>query len=597
MKRALLLVALVLGCGNPPPTTDAGGTGGGGGKGGAGGGSAAGGGSGGGDAGTGGTGGGAAGGDAGTGGSAGDGGTPDCLTHELRDVTIPMRDGKSLAAFVRGPKDPACKLPVVVIQTPYGKDNAKLLWFSGAGTDPLFDSKDYAFVVVDWRGFFGSAAAKVAGAQPFAEDGYDTIEWAGTQPFSTGKVGMWGVSALCVQQFRTAVQKPPHLAAAVPIFCAMNTTYEQYYPGGVLRLEYYNFIGFYFGAGAILAAPYRNATWLLAENLLKPQDVTVPMLVVAGWYDLYPKGSFDTWNGLLASSPAAAQHRLLVGEWIHFAVGGETAGGRALTPQELKYVDAAKKVQTDSRDFFDLHLRGQAAGAASAWSPVRYVRSGEGTWESGPAWPPAGQTARTLYLAGDGGLSATAPTAGTVTSTYVSLDPSPTIGGGTLQGALLHGPQPQNAVVARTDARVFAGPLLTQPLKIRGPLAVSLDVATDRADTDFAARLTDVQVDGGHLLLAEGIRRLKLRGNLGVVAPVDAGVRYTVPISFTSELAYTFAAGHRVGLIITSSNYPRFDRNPNTGADFFPDAGTPAFDATNTLFVNGGSLLTLPTDP
>lgn len=126
---------------------------------------------------------------------------------------------------------------------------------------------------------------------------------------------------------------------------------------------------------------------------------------------------------------------------------------------------------------------------------------------------------------------------------------------------------------------------------------MSLDVATDRADTDFAARLTDLHPDGGHLLLAEGIRRLKLRSSLSTVSAVDAGSRYTVPISFTSELAYTFKAGHCVGLIITSSNYPRFERNPNTGADDFPDAGFPAFDATNTLFLDGASRLVLQADP
>ncbi len=576
LSRLLVLLALAS-CGKMPAAVD-GGPGGGS----AGGGSAGGGG--------GGTGGGTE--DAGS----FDAGTPDCTTHELRDVAIPMRDGKTLAAFIRVPKDARCKLPVVLIQTPYGKDGAKSTFFSGAGTDPLFDSKDYAFVVVDWRGFFGSASAKVPGMQPFAEDGFDTVEWAGTQSWSNGKVGTWGVSALCVQQYRTATLKPPHLAAAVPIFCSMNTAYEQYYPGGVLRLEYYNFIGFYFGSGSILANPYRNATWLFAEQLLKPADITIPVMVVAGWYDLYPSGSLGTWNELKAS-PAAANHRLLIGEWIHQAIGAETAGGRALNPQELRYVDSAKRVQSDSRDFFDLHLRKLATSAAAGWAKVRYLRGGEGTWESSPDWPPTGTAPRTFILNADGGLAAAASTATPVTFPYVPLDPSPTLGGSTLNGALLHGPTIQSAVVSRSDAVVFTSPLLTQPLRTRGAITVSLDVATDRADTDFAARLTDFQADGGHLLLAEGIRRLKLRSSLSTVSAVDAGVRYTVPISFTSELAYTFGVGHRVGLIITSSNYPRFERNPNTGADAFPDSGFPAFDANNTLYVNGASKLILQADP
>jgi len=525
-----------------------------------------------------------------------DGGTPDCTDHLTSDVMIPMRDGKTLSAFVRKPKDARCKLPTVLIQTPYNKESARLGWFSGLDAQPLFDSKDYAFVVVDWRGFFGSVAARVAGNQPYGDDGFDTVEWIASQPFSNGKVGTWGVSALCVQQYKTAVMKPPHLAAAVPIFCSMNTTYEGYYPGGVLRREYYDFIGFYFGGGVILNNPYRNATWQFAENLLKPADVTVPMLLVAGWYDLDPVGELKTWSDL-STSPAAAQHRLVIGDWIHFAVGGESAGGRMLSAQELKFIDSSKRIQTDSRDFFDLHLRGLTASAASGWAKVRYVRSGEGTWESSPVWPPTGTTPKNLFLAADGGLVDAAPAARTVTFPYVPLDPSPTVGGGTLQGTLAHGPAMQQAVTSRADARVFTGPLLAAPLRIRGPLSLTLDVATDRADTDLAARLTDVQPDGGHLLIAEGIRRLKLRGSFAAPAVVDAGVRYTVPVGFTSDLAYTFAAGHRVGLIITSSNYPRFDRNANTGADLFPDGGFPAFDATNTLYLDGASKLVLPADP
>jgi uncharacterized protein len=288
---------------------------------------------------------------------------------------------------------------------------------------------------------------------------------------------------------------------------------------------------------------------------------------------------------------------VLIGEWIHQAIGAETSGGRALNAQELRYVDSARRVQTDSRDFFDLHLRNLPTSAAAGWAKVRYIRGGEGTWESSPDWPPAGPAPRTFLLNADAGLAATASTATAVTFPYVSLDPSPTVGGSTLNGALLHGPMIQGAVVSRPDALVFTSPPLTQPLRTRGAITVSLDVATDRADTDFAARLTDFQPDGGHLLLAEGIRRLKLRSSLSTVSGVDAGVRYTVPISFTSELAYTFGAGHRLGLIITSSNYPRFDRNPNTGADFFPDSGFPAFDATNTLYVNGASKLILQADP
>ena len=143
-----------------------------------------------------------------------DGQAPDCAPYRFEDVMIPMRDGNFLSAFVRRPMDEACRLPAILIQTPYNKENARTMWFDDPSGEPLFESADYAFVVVDWRGFFGSAQAAVTGTQPYGEDGYDTVEWIAAQSFSDGKVGTWGVSALCVQQYRTAVEQPPHLAAA-----------------------------------------------------------------------------------------------------------------------------------------------------------------------------------------------------------------------------------------------------------------------------------------------------------------------------------------------------------------------------------------------
>jgi predicted acyl esterase len=536
-------------------------------------------------------GGGAGGAGAGSAGGAVDGG-PDCTVQEYRDLMVPMRDGKALAAFGRLPVDPRCQVPTVLIQTPYGKENARSLWFGDAGVNPLFASTDYAFVVEDWRGFFGSAAAKVVGTQPYGQDGYDTVEWIASQPFSDGKVGTWGVSALCVQQYRTAVLKPPHLSAAVPIFCELNTTYGQYYPGGVLRREYFAFISTYFGGGAaITGAPYRSPLWTAVESALSPSDVDTPVMLVAGWYDLYPAGSLSTWSELLASSPQSSKHRLLIGEWIHYATGGESAGGRPLTAQELQWVDSGQVVQRDSLAFFDLHLRGLSQSPAAQWQKVRYSRSG--TWLAAPAWPPTGASVDYL-LASTGELSVTAPAVGQLSLPYAVADPSPTLGGGTLLPSLTHGPTDQSPVSARGDAVTFKTPALSQPLDIAGHLALHLEVATDQADTDFSARLVDVQPDGGQLLLAEGIRRLKLRGSYAAPLAVVAGARYGLDIPFTADLAYRFELGHRVGLIVTSSNYPRFDRNPNTGADFVPDGGAPVNDARNTLYLDGTAKLTLP---
>lgn len=521
---------------------------------------------------------------------------PDCTKQTLEYIKIPMRDGEELAAFVRRPKDPKCSMPVILIQTPYNKEKARELWFENSEGEPLFNSTDYAFVVVDWRGFFASVNAAVQGIQPYGEDGYDIVEWIASQPWSNGKIGTWGVSAVGAQQYVTAVESPPHLKAAVPIFCRPNTMYEQYYPGGVLRKEYLDFVGPYYGMdNFILSHPFYDVTWLYVENIRKMSDIKIPVLVVAGWYDHWNYGVFNTFNLLCKDSDITVrdQHRLLIGDWHHFAAGGESIGaGRNLNPQELKYFDSERRIQHDSLLFFDYHLRG-IENEASRWSKVRYIQSGENIWKSSNQWPPITTEDVTFYLTGDGLLTGDMPSSGKIEFPYDPDDPSPTVGGGTIRFDLLHGPQHQSLVLKRKDAVVFCSVTLTEPMRIAGKIKVNLVVKTTGYDTDFAVRFTDVDKDGKYLLIDEGIQRLKLRNNFSTISPVTPGEHYSISITLINELSYTFASGHRIGLIITSSNYPRFDRNPNTGDNFYDDAETPKA-VINTLILDGESKLILP---
>jgi len=507
-----------------------------------------------------------------------------------------MRDGKHLAAFVRRPADPACRLPAILIQTPYDKENARALWLSGAGGEPLFDSLDYAFVVLDWRGFFGSRDAAVQGAQPHGQDGHDAVEWVASQPWSDGRVGTWGVSALCVQQYRTALEQPPHLAAMAPIFCQAGQTYDQYYPGGVLRQEYLDFLSAYFGVNElVLAHPTRDALWRAAEGLTDLSRVAAPALVVSGFWDLHNPGTLSDFEALSTLGPAGVRqaHRLLIGPWIHFAAGGEGRGGlRPLDEQERRYLDPERRIQRDSLAFFDLHLRGLASEAAG-WRPARWLTGGDGVWEEADAWPPIGAARAVFHPAAGGALASEAPADSRLDFPYDPDDPSPSVGGCTLLPSLFHGPRDQAEVVARADALVFASAPLAEPLRLRATAYAELEVATGGQDSDFAIRLTDVDPAGGHLLVGEGIQRLKLRDDLGAVSPVQPGARYALTVTLANALGYTFPAGHRVGLIVTSSNFPRFARNPNTGEDFYQDAAG-SQTVANSLHLGPGTRLVLP---
>ncbi len=520
--------------------------------------------------------------------------TANCHEHLLEEgVKIPMRDGKFLEAVVRRPEAEGCELPTIFVHTPYNKAMAAGGWFYSDEARPLFDSMDYAVVIVDWRGFWGSADAAVD--QPKrGEDGYDVIEWIAAQDWSDGKVGTYGVSALCRVQYETAVEQPPHLIAAVPIFCPMNIHYEEYYPGGVLRREFVNFVASYFGGGIELfeQAPYQNFTWNFLANQFKAKDVEVPMLVVAGWWDLWNTGSMITFDQLVAkgAAPANAEHRLLVGGWMHFAAEGDSIAGHTFTEQEKKYMDVDHVIQKSALAFFDFHLRGLDSEAA-AWAMVRYEQGGEESWEEVKNWPPATQPIE-LFLTADGGLGEK-PDAGELPLPYDPDDPSPTVGGQNLSFEHKYGPHDQAEVLARADALSFVTEPLAEPLRIAGTISVTLDVATTGADTDFAVRLTDVDGGGKNLLIGEGIQRLKLRDDLSTPSEVVEGERYTITVNLTNHLAYTFAAGHRVGIIVSSSNFDHFDRNPNNGDDFYTNSES-SIAVVNTIYADGSSALVLP---
>ena len=512
-----------------------------------------------------------------------------CGEQFFENVRIPMRDGKELAAIVRRPVDSSCRLPTILIQTPYNKENVRRIWFEDTSDQPLFASQDYSFVVTDWRGFFGSSAAATPGHQSLGTDGYDTVEWIANQPWSTGAVGTWGVSALARVQYATALEQPPHLKAAVPIFAGINQDYEEYYPGGVLRREYVDFIESYFGsAGKIQQHPYQDAAWAWVSRANDPSRIQVPMLVVAGWYDLYNPGVIYTWKSLRLQGDSLArdQHLLLIGAWHHYAVGGESnAIGGDLTELELRYYDRDRRIQTDALAFFDLYLRG-VESPASSWAPIRYVRSGENVWEEAQDWPPPGGRNVVYHLGADGSLTLGAVQSGEIRFTYDPDDPSPTIGGQTLRLDLLHGPQYQDEVLSRDDAVAFVSAPLDKSLRIQGRISVDLSVRTTGVDTDFAVRLTDVDEAGRYLLIGEGIRRLKLRDTLSQPSEVVPGKRYELTVKVINDLAYTFVKGHRIGLIITSSNAPRFDPNPNTGDDFYIDS-LRSVTVENTLILDG----------
>ncbi|MEZ4340252.1 MAG: CocE/NonD family hydrolase [Sandaracinaceae bacterium] len=354
----------------------------------------------------------------------------------------------------------------------------------------------------------------------------------------------------------------------------------------------------------------------------------VPAMIVGGFHDLQPTFTVDAWRELVTSSDPSvrAEHRLLLGPWIHFAVGGEveSGAGRVLDDEERTFLDLERRIDRDSLAWFDHHLRGRD-NEVGGWAPVRYHVENDG-WHSANDWPPPDATTRTFYLRDDGALSETAPTAGTQSFDHDPADPSPTIGGATLSPyncmtsptplacvlaadpatILRHGPRSQAPVTARSDQRTFLTPPLTEPLPIVGEVRVQVDVATTGDDGDVAVRLVDVDDAGDPLLVAEGIARLRARDATNRWSAVTPGTRYSLAITMLSDVSRTIQPGHRLGIIVSATHWPLFGRNPNDGAVFYAGdtaSGTPASligagrPATHTLHLDGATRIELQSRP
>ncbi|MBL0310254.1 MAG: CocE/NonD family hydrolase [Bacteroidetes bacterium] len=517
--------------------------------------------------------------------------------------SIPMGDGRKLAADIYIPKGMA-QGPVILVQTPYNRQRYRVIGLPLVGMN--LDSSSYIFVILDWRGFYGSAAAKYAGAPDNGKDGYDAVEWIAAQTWSNGKVGTWGLSALGRVQFATAKKNPPHLTCICPLVAAPQYQYDEYFPNGCLKTEYVQQLDVLgFGTSAIIMThPVHDLTWTFAESAnFYPDSIRVPCFMIGGWYDHNIETMLDFYTAIQNSNQILVrdQHRLLMGPWVHGGSGMAQVGS---VPQgELNYPASAHWNDSLALRFFDFYLRNEANG----WdqSPkVQYFQMGEDVWQNSPSWPPAGGVNTNFYLHKDGLLDVSVPTsnADSLTFNYDPTDPSPTIGGPTLRADLVQGPYDQAILVeSRNDILTFTTNTLTQNMAMRGNVVVHLKVSSNRRDTDFDIRLTDVYPDSRSMLVNDGVMRMRFRNGINAADTMlmIPGTDYDCVMKLPCT-SLTFLAGHRIRVDVTSSNYPRFNRNMNTGGVMYPgnsmDSLVNPVVASNTVYtnVNNTSYITLP---
>jgi predicted acyl esterase len=504
------------------------------------------------------------------------------------EVLIPLPDEVALAGDLYVPEGGG-SWPTLLIMTPYGKQ-----LFRPDQRGLPFGTDDYAWLVVDWRGY-GASGGEPLGSN--GEDGSAVVEWIAAQSWSDGHVGMWGSSALGVIQSHTAVEQAkladPHLDACVPQFADFRRDYEQYFPGGVLKWEYSLFHAFmgYIDWDLWLDHSSHDPFWTLIEAAGDlAGDIETPMLLVAGWYDLDTREVLWGWDQLTNHSDASHRndHRFLIGPWTH-------ADENDLTQGELEYPRAVGTAHDAALAFFDHWVRG--IEPAEPTPRVRWYEMGAERWHDAESWPPELPTLRTWFLHPDRSLSTEASGIGSLTYGVDPDDPSPTVGGPrTSILEVLEGPADLRFEVEnRSDALVLTSEPLERSLTIAGAPEVRLWLSTDGLDTDVMVRLTDVHPDGRSMFVVDGARRARFRDGFDTEVLMNPGVPAEIPVVL-QPTAITVQAGHRLRLVITSTNHPRFHINPNDGGDPYDPDAVPRV-ATNTVFTGPDhpSRLILPT--
>jgi putative CocE/NonD family hydrolase len=522
------------------------------------------------------------------------------------DVKVSMRDGVQLAANVYRPKAEGL-YPVVLMRTPYGKPGAD--W----GDAKRYTAAGYAMVVQDCRG-----RGKSEGIwDPFrydVQDGFDTQEWVGQQPWCNGDLGTAGGSYVGWTQWSSAPNGSKYLKAMVPVV-PFADAYDIAYCGGAFQLAL--LMGWGASVGGVTISPeklqdaYRHLPLSTFGDQFDKKvpylndwvqhvqhddywnqrginghysGVTVPILNIGGWYDIFSKTTIELVNQVHAASRDHAVRRnqfVVLGPWTH-GVGARKVGELDFGP------DAALKIGDLQFQWFEYWLKGRETGVQN-WPACYLFVMGENRWRGESEWPLKRTQFTSYFLHSTGGANTLSGT-GTLSTnqpaeeqqdrfTYDGHDPVPSIGGNNLVGATA-GPYDQTKVEERKDVLVYSTPPLEQDVEVTGPVKLVLYASSSALDTDFTGKLVDVYPDGKAYNLCEGIIRARYRQSPRNPALLEPGKveRFEIDLWVTSNL---FKRGHRIRGEVSSSNFPRFDRNPNSGKPFGSD--TELLSATQTV--------------
>lgn len=511
------------------------------------------------------------------------------------DIMIPMADGVRLATDVYLPIGTTGPLPAILVRLPYGKT----FYAEVRHWVQLFAPRGYAVLVQDMRGRYGSGGS-FAPYPHEAADGTATLAWIAAQPWSNGKAGTIGCSALGESQVILAARQPPELAVMIPIgaggaigTAAGTWAFFGLFEGGVFQLASgYGWFARWGGKTAdsmdtgpidypkgLATLPMRDA---VARTRPDPTDYEAlldgfsdpgfgpragfiadsdrfqtPALMLDTWYD--PNVSSTLALSAQMRRTATDQH-VLIGPGLHCDITDAFGTGHL---GDLPVTGTPQPFDALFTAFMDQHLKG---GPPPALPPYRFYVLGEDVWRNSNSWPPEGAASVTYALAGED-LSTGAST-GSRSFSSDPASPVPSLGGAiccTGDPASRAGPLDQRPIENRPDVLAYTSAPLSAPLRIAGPISATLTVTTDVPDTDLVLTLTDVSPDGRSLLIQTGAQRLRYRTGYATPLLMTPGTPATVTVSLR-DIAWLVPPGHRLRLDVAGSSFPRLARNLNGGS-------------------------------
>ena len=521
------------------------------------------------------------------------------------NVKVPMRDGVDLSVDIYSPRGKKGPFPVIFSRTPYnnvGESIESYIFFAQHG---------YVWVAQDVRGCADSDGVFYPWVNEY-NDGYDTIEWIGSQTWCDGNVGMAGGSYVGNVQWQAATMGSRYLKAIVPTVSGNNLHESARYVGGAFQLGLNTTWSFIIDGGTwpqpvdlynweqlFQTLPLKDIPKVGGKNIPHYQDwlahpdyddywkalaideqyekIKIPVLQIGGYYDLFAEGVLNNFVGMRArggSELARNNQRVIMGPWIH---------GTSLT--HAGEVDFGMESTLDPKEvelqWFDRWLKNIPNGADKE-APVRIFIMGINEWRDENEWPLA-RTQYTPYyfhsegsansLLGDGKLTTDTPSDEPSDEfVYNPAFPVPTSGGCTCCNPEIvpWGAYDQRSIEYRNDVLVYTSEPLEEDLEVTGHVMVKLYASTDGTDTDFTGKLVDVRPDGYAMNLCDGIIRGRYRESTSCQKLLKAGDIYEFSINLWTT-GNVFLKGHRIRVEISSSNFPRFDRNPNTGNKFAED--------------------------